>query len=199
MAAGKIEVPIGKIQALQESVDRIRAEKEVTAKMVASLVGRIIAMSIAVGLISRFMTRSLYAVINSRSSWYKKLQLPAEAQLELSFWKNSITDYKNQPIWRSPSAVRVVYSDASDTGYGGYVVKHGPCVVHGQWSTTEAKQSSTWRELAAVLRVLESIAPKLCNTRVRWFSDNHNVVRIILYKLAAVRSIYKQLPCKYFY
>ena len=151
MAAGKIEVPVGKIQALQESVDRIRAEKEVTAKMVASLVGRIIAMSIAVGPVSRFMTRSLYAVINSRSSWYEKLQLLAETQLELNFWKNSITDYKNQPIWRSPSAVRVVYSDASDTGYCGYVVEHKPCVAHGQWSTTEAKQSSTWRELTAVL------------------------------------------------
>ena len=98
LAAGKIEVPVGKIQALQESVDRIRAEKEVTAKMVASLVGRIIAMSIAVGPVSSFMTRSLYAVINSRSSWYEKLQLPAEAQLKLNFWKNSITDY-NKPAY----------------------------------------------------------------------------------------------------
>ena len=55
---------------------------------------------------------------------------------------------------RLPSAVRVVYSDASDTGYGGYVVEHGPCVAYGQWTTHEAHQSSTWRELTAVLRVL---------------------------------------------
>ena len=27
--------------------------------------------------------------------------------------------------------MRVVYSDASDTGYGGYVVEHGPCVAYG--------------------------------------------------------------------
>ena len=31
----------------------------------------------------------------------------------------------------------------------------------------------------AVSRVLDSIAPKLRNVRVRWFSDNQNVVRII--------------------
>ena len=40
-------------------------------------------------------------------------------------------------------------------------------------------QSSTWRELGAVGRVLESIAHKLSNLRVRWFTDNWNVVRIL--------------------
>jgi hypothetical protein len=76
--------------------------------------------------------------------------------------------------------VRVVYSDASDTGYGGYVVEHGPCVAYGQWTQNEAQQSSTWRELAAVLRVLTAVAAKLLNVRVRWFTDNQNVARILL-------------------
>ena len=40
-------------------------------------------------------------------------------------------------------------------------------------------QSSTWRELRAVRMVLESLIPKLKNERVRWFSDNQNVVRIM--------------------
>ena len=83
-----------------------------------------------------------------------------------------------QPIWHFPSAVRVVYSDASDTGYGGYVVEHGPCVAYGQWTTHEAHQSSTWRELTAV-RVLSAVAVKLMNFRVRWFTDNQNVARIL--------------------
>ena len=76
--------------------------------------------------------------------------------------------------------MRVVYSDASDTGYGGYVVEHGPCVAYGQWTEQEAQQSSTWRELTAVLRVLMSVATKLKNCRVRWFTDNQNVARILL-------------------
>ena len=76
--------------------------------------------------------------------------------------------------------MRVVYSDASDTGYGGYVVEHGPCVAYGQWTTHEAHQSSTWRELTAVLRVLSAVAVKLMNFRVRWFTDNQNVARILL-------------------
>ena len=42
-----------------------------------------------------------------------------------------------------------------------------------------SSQSSTWRELKAMWMVLESLIPKLKNERIRWFSDNQNVVRIM--------------------
>ena len=61
-------------------------------------------------------------------------------------------------------------------GYGGYVVEHGCHIAHGQWNECEKGKSSTWRKLAAVARVLESIA---ANHRVRWFTDNQNVAHII--------------------
>ena len=50
---------------------------------------------------------------------------------------------------------------------------------YGQWTRSEAEQSSTWRELAAVLLVLLEVAEKLVNHRVRWFTDNQNVARIL--------------------
>ena len=49
----------------------------------------------------------------------------------------------------------------------GYVVEHGACVSHGQWTQEEAGKSSTWRELSAVWIVLLSVAPKLLNARVQ--------------------------------
>ena len=58
----------------------------------------------------------------------------------------------------TPAAVRVVYSDASSTGYGGYLVEHGNHVAHGQWNEQEKGKSSTWRELAAVDRVLRAVS-----------------------------------------
>ena len=51
----------------------------------------------------------------------------------------------------------------------------------GQWSEEESKQSSAWRDLRAVHLVLNSICHKLKNQKVRWFRDNQNVVRIVLY------------------
>ena len=48
----------------------------------------------------------------------------------------------NLYIWPRPSAVRFAYSDASGTGYGGYIVEHGNLVANGQWSEDDAAQSS---------------------------------------------------------
>ena len=161
-----------------------------------------------------------------------------------------MADYNSQPIWHSPSAVRVVYSDASDTGFGGYVVEHGACVAYGQWTKHEAQQSSTWRELSAVLRVLMAstpskictydngfggyvvehgacvaygqwtkheaqqsstwrerelsavlrvlmaVATKLKHFRVRWFTDNQNVARILL--VGSKKTLLQALAVKVF-
>ena len=73
----------------------------------------------------------------------------------------------------------LVYSDASSTGYGGYVVELGNEVAHGHWSVMEVKHSSTWRELKAVYLVLQSFASRLAGHSVKWFTDNQGVVHIV--------------------
>jgi len=101
-------------------------------------------MSPALGPITRLMTRSLYAILNSRTAWCHKVALTDEALQEIEFWLVGISDFNGQKIWPKPSAVRVVYSDASSTGYGGYVVEHGNLVANGQWSPEDSEKSSTW-------------------------------------------------------
>ena len=174
------EIPAERVAALRSKLQSVCLLQRVPAKTLASVVGSIISMSLAIGPVSRFMTRSMYSLLETRLSWWETLEITPEAHQELNFWVACLAEYNCQPIWQSPSAVRVVYSDASDTGYGGYVVEHGPCVAYGQWTQNEAQQSSTWRELAAVLRVLTAVAAKLLNVRVRWFTDNQNVARILL-------------------
>ncbi|KAI8487268.1 hypothetical protein Bbelb_350660 [Branchiostoma belcheri] len=44
-------------------------------------------------------------------------------------------------------AVRLVYTDATSTGFGGYVVKLEHRFAQGTWTESERRQSSTWREL----------------------------------------------------
>ena len=80
------------------------------------------------------------------------MQPTPEAEVELKFWAESLVSYNTQPIWHSPGAVRVVFSDASDVEYGGYTVEHGMHTAHGNWLPEEAQQSSTWLELVAVHR-----------------------------------------------
>ena len=145
----------------------------------ASITGKIISMSLALGDIARLRTRALYADIHSRSSWQGTITLTADAKEELNFWLGSIDEFNSRHVWRAPSAVRVVYSDASSTGFGSYVVQHGEHIAHRQWSLQETQKSSTWRELRAVSHTLKVFAGMLSNHRVRWFTDNQNVAHII--------------------
>ena len=124
-------------------------------------------MAMALGPVARLMTWGLYALLNSRQSWCKMLRVIDDARSEVHFWLTEISKFNGQNIWVGPSALRVVYTDASQTGYAGYTVQHGYHVVQGQWLPREANKSSTWRENRAVRQVLESLQSKLSNERVQ--------------------------------
>ena len=72
-----------------------------------------------------------------------------------------------------------MYSDASDSGYGGYTVDVGIHIAQGQWSESESLASSTWRELEAINRILQAYSKLMKGETVKWLTDNQNVVRII--------------------
>ena len=93
--------------------------------------------------------------------------------------KFNLLEYNIQPIRCQPGAVHVVYSDASDTGFGGYSVEHSGEVAHGHWGPMEGQKSSMWHKFRAVRLLLESLLNKLQNCTVKWFTDNQNVARII--------------------
>ena len=179
LSEGKFLVPVCKLDKLKASVGSILQFSRVPVRSLASAVGQIISMSLAMGPITRLRMRALYAVLNSRSSWADKCYLPAEAREELEFWQTNVQFLNGRSIWFNSGTTRVVYSDASSTGYGGYVVELGNEVVHGHWSVTEVKHSSTWRELKAVYLVLQSFASRLAGHSVKWFTDNQGVVHIV--------------------
>ena len=117
------------------------------ARGIASITRMIISTSLALGPVARLMTKSLYSLLNSRQSWCSKLHLSQEAKSELLFWLNSLEAWNDQGIWHSPAAVRVVYTDASHTGYGGYTVEHGCHIAHSVWLPEEREESSAWQKL----------------------------------------------------
>ena len=177
---GKYFVPEKKISRLCNCIDSAFPSSHIRARVLASIVGQIISMSLAIGPVARLRTRILYDLLNSRRSWSDMLRMSDAARQEMQFWKFSIEFLNGCPIWFSPGATRIVFSDASASGYGGcHEVEIGPDIAHGQWSQYETTLSSTWRELKAVALVLSSFIPKLAGHRVKWFTDNQNVVRIV--------------------
>ena len=179
LAQGVYQVTQERVVKLKEALGRVDPYGDVPIRFVASIVGQIISMGLAIGPITRLRTRCLYEVINCRRCWSDRLRLSDGAREELNFWERCVDSLNGRPIWFMPGVSRIVYSDASSTGFGGYVVELCNEVSNGLWSVDEASQSSTWRELKAVYNVLLSFATKLEGHKVKWLTDNQGVQYII--------------------
>ena len=164
-----------------EQMRRARYCHEMSATALASVIRKIMLMSLPLGPLAHMMTQSMYAVLQARSSCSKQVLFTPKALEELAFWLNSIDNFNGQNTWPEASAIWVVYSDTSCTGYGGYCVEHRRHIVTGKWSKNEVHQSSTWMKLRTVHLVLQNLGSnyKLKNHRIWWFTDNQNVARIV--------------------
>ncbi|XP_068203660.1 uncharacterized protein [Palaemon carinicauda] len=157
----------------------IKIHRRVPVRKLASIVGQIISMSLVLGHLSQIMTRYISLDILSVAHWDAYVPVSEDSIEQLRFWQShlklvNIVDLFEQVKWS-----RIVFSDASHSGYAGYEVNTINGVSHGQWTAVEAVQSSTWRELVAVLRVLQSLSKVLASHRVKWFSDNQAVTSIV--------------------
>ena len=124
-----ITVPPSKISKLQGRISRILALRFVNAKDLATVAGQLNSMFLAIGNIVRFMSRAMYAQISAQNSWFSNFHLEDSVVEELVFEQSNLDDLNGRRIWFKSSAVRVAYLDASDTGYGGYIVELGPQVA----------------------------------------------------------------------
>jgi len=93
LLAGEFSVPAGKIDMLKAKLSAVQKARLVPARKVASLIGTIISMSLALGPVTHLMTRSMYAILNERISWCQKLTLSAEASDEIQFWLDKISHF----------------------------------------------------------------------------------------------------------
>lgn len=136
-------------------------------------------MACAGGNITRLFTRNCYAATECRSSWDQPLHVSLEVRYELSFWFKNIDSINGEVMSPKSSAVGVVYSDASDSGFGGDFVRCGLDLVSGVWSHEQMRTNSTFREILAVKFVLLSLVSQLSGLTVKWFKDNQNLPRTI--------------------
>ena len=176
---GSIHVPPERITRLRERITLV-SNGNPTARLAAGLVGTVVSMGLALCPVSRLWTRALYRDILSAQFWSQRITLSPEAAREVEFWKDCFHQCNGQPIWYADLKIDVTsYSDASDTGWGGYCVNVAGTEVSGSWSETDSRESSTWRELRGVRLVLLSVAEKLSGKTVRHRTDNINVENIL--------------------
>ena len=69
LEAGLVSIPEEKIVALKAQSQQVCKDTSVMARTLASVIGKIMSMFLAIGPVSCLMTRSLYAVLNAREFW----------------------------------------------------------------------------------------------------------------------------------
>lgn len=198
---GTIHVPSRRLNKVADTIKKIDYFLErnlpIKVRRVASLVGQIISMSVVIGSVSQLMTRCLSIDTSSATSWNSMIFLSKDSIDQISFWKHTLDKINCRKMKCISGSNRVVYTDASDTGYGGYCVQTGNSVSHGVWEESERMQSSTWRELVAVERVLCSLLPFLAGESIKWFTDNTNVVCIV--RKGSMKRNLQQVAMKIFH
>ena len=71
----------------------------VHVKRIAAVAGKIISLVNCVGNVARLMSRNLYSLINSISTWFDYVHLSEEVVMELKFWQENVCKCNEIPIW----------------------------------------------------------------------------------------------------
>ena len=134
LRVGMFLVPNRKVENLMSLIRNLVVcpSQSVLARSLAQIAGTIISMGLALGHVSRLFTRSIYALINSVPSLKVRVRLSEAVLQELMFWWNNFSSLVGQPIWHlSPRIDVITYSDASSSGWAGYVVQLGSYLARG--------------------------------------------------------------------
>ena len=142
---GFISVTEQRISKLKANIDSVLKGDSmiVNVRSLATLVGQIISLTPCVGDVTRIMTRSLYAVVNTKVLWNSTVVLTKEACSELVFWSQNVDSLNRRCPWlplRQPA--KLVYSDASDHACGSLIHSEGK-IFQQNWSPVERNNSST--------------------------------------------------------
>ncbi|KAK3743496.1 hypothetical protein QZH41_011509, partial [Actinostola sp. cb2023] len=177
--AMQFQVPAKKLSKLKGLLDVAILDGYLSIRQLAKIAGSVISLTLAVGPICRLFTRQMYFTIESRSGgWDQVISLYPALVEELRFWLGNLDNFNGYAIRPPPLASTVIFTDASDVAFGGFSASLDDTAVRGMWTSEDATQSSTYRELKAIYYVLLSYAVQLKSRRVVVKTDNQGAARI---------------------
>ena len=177
---GILEIPGEKIMQIRNVLDGELSLRRTTARRLARIVGKIISCHLVLKNTVYIMTRHSYLNIQVASSWDSSLAKTQNCINELTFWRNIFSHKQTRKINSDAVVDRLVFSDASSTGYGGYLESDNRTVTfNGTWTIHESGQGSTWRELKAVDLIISQSQDFLKDKSVKRYTDNQAAASII--------------------
>jgi hypothetical protein len=175
------EIPEEKIRRLRNNIlFNLKHKHACGPRELAKSVGKICSLFHAFGSIVYILTKDASRWIAERSSWNNRAELPLNVINELEFWLKNLHAVVRLPLVQDLTReTSIVYSDASNTGCGAFVLGEKDTEMIHHWDELEKLTSSTWREIQAVVLFLEVHATKFKGKSLKWYTDNQGVPRIV--------------------
>lgn len=209
-----VKAPAKKVNAsvsgINEMLRKHASGQRIVIQDVQKVTGRLMSMMLAFAGV-RVFTRDLYRIIavateanEVNRQWNRAcnyaVQLSQGALKELEFWSERLATHNGLEINCRETQVQVLlWSDASDVGFGGKVAEVLKCVsmqevaaalpkleaaeaAYGSLPRGEIARSSTRRELVGLLLVAQSprILPKIRGKRIRMIMDSVPALRNLI-------------------
>lgn len=93
-------------------------------KELASITGQIVSLQSVVGRVVLLKSRELFRCINYKASWNSPVVVSDGALKELKFWLENVKEKNEVKLENISSYSLNVFTDASSTGYGGYIAEN---------------------------------------------------------------------------
>ena len=147
------QIPEAKVRKLKSLLSSAIRDKSSSYRELARIAGSLISVALAVGPLSRLFTRQMYLAIESRSAWDHTLHFSSALLEKLRFWYCNIDSFNGYSLRPPPDSSTVIFSDASDVGFGGFSASLDGVTASGMFTAEDLGQSSTFRELKAIYYV----------------------------------------------
>ncbi|XP_022779071.1 uncharacterized protein LOC111320674 [Stylophora pistillata] len=137
-------IPERKMEKLKSLLGSVTGDTSSSYRELARIAGSIISIALAVGPISRLLTRQMYLAIESRSAWDHALRFSPALLEELRFWYSNIDSFNGYSLRPPLDSSTVIFSDAIDVAFGGFSASLDGVMASGMFTSEDLGQSSTY-------------------------------------------------------
>jgi hypothetical protein len=186
------EAPEDKLKRFKKNIwHNLKNKNNCGPRELAKTVGKMCSLFHVFGSIVYILTKDATHWIANRQNWALRVPLNRNVIQELEFWERNLKAAIRMPLVTDMTRdTKIIYSDASSTGCGAFIVGDRTTEMVHHWTEQERKTSSTWREIKAVVLFLELHAHKFRGTSIKWYTDNQGVPRIV-HKGSMVQALNK--------
>ena len=138
-----------RIESILQDLQKTLSDPHISARKLASIVGKIVSTGPVTQYLARIMTRHSQMSVVSAQDWDTSFQLDGYCTLEFEFWKTNLKQANERYFSTHPCPSKIIYSDTSQGACAAHISGED-VIAHRMFTANETDESSTYREFELV-------------------------------------------------